>query len=71
LQIIADSKGQIRIFASVVERGANLSDDIITHSFTQISSRFDMYLQRLYAQGLTQEALLSLTSQIQRKVFRI
>ena len=57
LQIIADSKGQIRIFASVVERGANLSDDIITHSFTQISSRFDMYLQRLYAQGLTQRGI--------------
>lgn len=57
LQIIADSKGQIRIFASIVERGANLSEDIITHSFTQISSRFDMYLQRLYVTGNKQRGI--------------
>ncbi len=57
LQIIADSKGEIRIFASVIERGANISDDIIVHSFTQISSRFDMYLQRLHIQGKSQRGV--------------
>lgn len=57
LQIIARSKGDIRIFASVVERGANINDDIITYSFTQISSRFDMYLQRLHKQGNTQRGI--------------
>ncbi|MCV5590779.1 DUF3800 domain-containing protein, partial [Escherichia coli] len=43
----------IRIFACVVPKGALDGKDVITESFYQISSRFDMYLSRLHHQGAT------------------
>lgn len=57
LRIIQDSRGQIRLFASVMERGAAGGDDPIRSCFEQIASRFDMYLGRLHAQGNTQRGI--------------
>lgn len=57
LQIVADSKGKYRIFAAVIERGANGGDDPIKTCFEQLASRFDMYLQRLHTQGDTQRGI--------------
>ncbi|MDA4856092.1 DUF3800 domain-containing protein [Acinetobacter baumannii] len=57
LQLIADSRGDIRIFASVVEQGAHVQDDVINHSFMQIASRFDMFLGRLHSQNNTQRGI--------------
>lgn len=57
LQIIARSKGQIRLFASVVERGAVGGEDPVRSCFEQIASRFDMYLGRLHARGDTQRGV--------------
>jgi hypothetical protein len=57
LSIIADSKGKIRLFAAVIERGANGGDDPIQSCFEQVASRFDMYLRRLHAQGDPQRGI--------------
>lgn len=47
--MVAEKHRKIRIFACVVPKGAFGDKDIITESFSQISSRFDMYLARIYA----------------------
>lgn len=57
LQLIADSRGDIRIFASVISQGAHVQDDVINHSFMQIASRFDMFLSRLHSQNNTQRGI--------------
>lgn len=57
LSIIANSKQKIRLFAAVIERGANLGDDPIATCFEQIASRFDMYLRRLHSQGNSQRGI--------------
>lgn len=57
LSIIAESKGKIRLFAAVIERGANGGDDPIQSCFEQVASRFDMYLRRLHAQGEPQRGI--------------
>lgn len=51
LDIIADSKGKYRLFASVVERGAHGADEPIKSCFEQLASRFDKYLQRSHSKG--------------------
>lgn len=48
LSIIANSRGKIRIFAAVLERGADGGEDPIRSCFEQVASRFDKYLRRLY-----------------------
>lgn len=55
LKLIPDNK--IRVFAAVIERGYSSGQDTITECFEQISSRFDMYLSRLHAQGDTQRGI--------------
>lgn len=57
LSIIAESKGQIRIFASITKQGVGDGSDTVSDSFAQIASRFDMYLARLHAQGNTQRGI--------------
>lgn len=57
LSIIAQSKGKIRLFATVIERGANGGDDPIKTCFEQVASRFDMYLSRLHSQGDSQRGV--------------
>ena len=57
LQIIADSHGKVRLFACVVEKGANISQEVIPHCFEQISSRFDKYLARMHQNGDTQRGI--------------
>lgn len=57
LSIIARSQGNIRLFASVIERGANGGDDPIESSFEQVASRFDMFLNRLHKQGNSQRGI--------------
>ncbi|MEN0108068.1 MAG: DUF3800 domain-containing protein [Pseudomonas sp.] len=57
LSIIARSNGAIRLFASVIERGAHGDDDPIKNCFEQLASRFDMYLARLHSQGDSQRGV--------------
>lgn len=57
LSLVADKKNDIRIFASVIERGYSSGRDIISESFEQIASRFDMYLQRLHNKSNTQRGI--------------
>ena len=57
LQVIPDSKGKIRLFAAVFERGSGNGDDPIASCFEQLASRFDMYLRRLHHQGDTQRGI--------------
>lgn len=57
LTIIAESRGKIRLFAAVIERGANNGDDPIHSCFEQVASRFDMFLRRLHAQGDSQRGI--------------
>lgn len=53
LALLTQKHRDIRIFACVVPKGALDGKDVITESFYQISSRFDMYLSRLHRQGAT------------------
>ncbi len=57
LQVIPDSKGKIRLFAAVSERGAGNGEDPIKSCFEQLASRFDMYLRRLHHGGNTQRGI--------------
>ncbi|MDH3739526.1 MAG: DUF3800 domain-containing protein, partial [Alphaproteobacteria bacterium] len=42
------SRSNLRVFAAVVEKSALPGDDIVTHAFEQIASRFNHYLKRIY-----------------------
>lgn len=57
LSVIAENRGTIRLFAAVIERGANGGDDPIESCFEQVASRFDMYLRRLNTQGSPQRGI--------------
>ena len=57
LQVIPDSRGKIRLFAAVFERGAGTGDDPIKSCFEQLAWRFDMYLRRLHHQGDSQRGI--------------
>ncbi len=48
LGLIRNRKSAIRVFASVVDKKAASGLDISEYHFTQVSSRFDMFLQRIY-----------------------
>lgn len=39
----------VRLFGAVVNKAALAGDDPVVHAFEQITSRFDMFLRRLYA----------------------
>ncbi len=51
LRLITEKHRDIRIFACVIPKGTLDGTDVITESFSQIASRFDMYLGRLYSKG--------------------
>jgi hypothetical protein len=48
LTLIKNSYPKIRLFASVISKKSAIGIDISENLFTQIASRFDMYLKRIY-----------------------
>jgi len=50
--------GQVRLFASVLEKKNFAGQDIAQVAFEQLSSRFDQFLGRLHQKGNTQRGLI-------------
>ena len=57
---VRDRQHRPRLFAAVLRKQNFAGADLSEEAFLQLSSRFDMYLQRLHLQGKTQRGLMVL-----------
>lgn len=46
--VAEQNRKSIRLFGAVIRKGALSGEDPVTHAFEQLSSRFDLFLKRLY-----------------------
>lgn len=58
LQVLANSHPSNRIFASVIKKSSISPADPVETAFEQLSSRFDLYLMRLYRNNDTQRGII-------------
>ena len=57
---IRDRKHRPKLFGAVLKKRNYTESDVSEEAFTQVSSRFDMYLRRLHLKGNTQRGLIVL-----------
>jgi Protein of unknown function (DUF3800) len=58
LAIVRDARGQVNLFAAIVEKVAISPDDPVRYTFEETCKRFDKYLMRLHKQGNTQRGVV-------------
>jgi hypothetical protein len=56
--VVADSHDTCALFGVVVHRPSYPTDDPVMLAFNELTSRFDLFLARMHAQGNTQRGLL-------------